>query len=177
LINRRLSKYSEAILSVYEQTIDAMNQGYSLEQTVARVKLPESLINEPDLQEFYGSVAWGVRSIFMHYVGWFDGNPANLNPLPPKVEAANMVALAGGESNLYKQLQQSVEVGRYQWALQLTDYLVATGFKKNEVLVLKVKTLEELAAQQMNAPARNYYLSCAHELKSDSLTSLSKQLK
>ncbi|MBK8505491.1 MAG: hypothetical protein IPL46_26825 [Saprospiraceae bacterium] len=57
-----------------------MNKGYTLQQTVDSVRLADSLINQPNLQEFYGSVPWGVRSIFLHYVGWFDGNPTNLYP-------------------------------------------------------------------------------------------------
>ena len=55
-----------------------MNKGYTLQQTADSVKLSESLANQPNLQEFYGSVPWGVRSIYLYYVGWYDDNPTNL---------------------------------------------------------------------------------------------------
>ncbi len=162
-----LQNYSAAILSVYQQTINCMNKGYTLQQTVDQVTLPDSLVNQPNLQEFYGSVAWGVRSIFFHYVGWFDGNPTNLYPLSSKQEAKNMIALAGGEKKIMKHLEQTLEDGNYQWGLQLADYLLQTDYEKGKVTDAKIKLLRALALQQKNAPARNYYLSYAYELEEE----------
>lgn len=164
-VHQNLKNYSTAILSVYQQTIDAMNKGYTLQQTVDSVKLADSLSTRPNLQEFYGSVAWGVRSVFLHYVGWFDGNPTNLYPLTGLQEAKNIIALAGGEQKVKKQLNTALNEGNYQWGLQLADYLLQTDYQKKEVIVIKIKLLRGLAAQEINAPARNYYLSYAYELE------------
>lgn len=163
-VHQKLTNYSAAILSVYHQTIDAMNKGFTLQQTVDIVSLPDSLKNQPNLQEFYGSVPWGVRSIFLHYVGWFDGNPTNLYPLAASQEAENIVQLAGGEQKLFQHLNNALNEGNYQWGLQLADYLLQTDYKRIEVTETKIKLLRKLAAQQINAPARNYYLSYAYEL-------------
>tara|TARA_R110002050_G_scaffold85091_1_gene181550 strand:- start:12571 stop:13917 length:1347 start_codon:yes stop_codon:yes gene_type:complete len=165
LIHRKLRDYSAAILSIYNQTIDAMNKGFTLQQTVDSVKLPDSLKNQPNLQEFYGSVPWGVRSIFLHYVGWFDGNPTNLYPLSASQKAKNIIQLAGGEKELFQHVNTALNEGNYQWGLQLADYLLETDYKKIEVTESKIKLLRKLAAQQINAPARNYYLSYAYELE------------
>ena len=154
LVHRNLTNYASAILSVYSQTIDAMNKGYTLQQTVDRVRLADSLRNQPNLQEFYGSVPWGVRSIFLHYVGWFDGNPTNLHPLPSIQEAQHMVELAGGEKKMLMQLKKAVMEGNYQWGLQLSDYLLQRGIEKVKVTETKIHLLRALAAQQVNAPAR-----------------------
>ena len=164
-VHHNLKNYSSAILSVYQQTIDAMNNGYTLQQTVDRVRLPDSLKNQSNLQEFYGSVSWGVRSIFLHYVGWFDGNPTNLYPLSASQKAKNMIQLAGGEKNLFQHLQNTLNQGDYQWGMQLADYLLQTDYKSVEVTKIKVKLLRKLAVKQINAPARNYYLSYAYELE------------
>ncbi|WP_169336246.1 alkyl/aryl-sulfatase [Echinicola pacifica] len=164
-VHENLINYATAIQSVYQQTIDAMNKGYTLQQTVDVVKLADSLKNQPNLQEFYGSVSWGVRSIFLHYVGWFDGNPTNLNPLPEVEEARNMIQLAGGEEKMFAQLSKALENGSYQWGLQLSDYLLQTSDQRLKVMDLKVKLLRALAEQQINAPARNYYLSYAYILE------------
>jgi uncharacterized sulfatase len=164
-VNQNLTNYSSAILSVYEQTIDCMNQGFTIQQTVESVILPDSLRNQPNLQEFYGSVPWGVRSIFSHYVGWFDGNPTNLYPLTLNQEAKKIIELAGGESKLLEKLYKAEEEGEYQWGLKLADYLIQVGYMKNEVIKMKIMLLRKLAAQQINAPARNYYLSVAYELE------------
>jgi uncharacterized sulfatase len=79
LVHRNLTDYAAAILSVYQQTIDAMNKGYTLQQTVDSVKLADSLATRPNLQEFYGSVPWGfctmsvgsmeIQRIFIPYPG------------------------------------------------------------------------------------------------------------
>lgn len=167
LVHRNLKNYSSAILSVYQQTIDAMNKGYTLQETVDRVSLADSLLNQPNLQEFYGSVSWGVRSIFLHYVGWFDGNPTNLNPLPTLQEAKHMIELAGGEKKIFNQLGKALKEANYQWGLQLADYLLQTDYEKPKVIQLKIKLLRALAAQQINAPARNYYLSYAYEMENN----------
>ncbi len=168
-INRNLQNYANAILSIYQQTITCINKGYTLQQTVDHVMLPDSLINQPNLQEFYGSAEWGVRSIYFHYAGWFDGNPTNLYPLSSEQEAKNIIKMAGGERKLIKQLEKTVAEGNYQWGLQLADYLLQTNYKKTKVIETKIKLLKGLATQQKNAPARNYYLSYAYELE-ESLT-------
>ncbi|PXX30673.1 alkyl/aryl-sulfatase [Arenibacter sp. ARW7G5Y1] len=165
IVHNNLKNYATAILSIYRQTIDAMNKGYTLQQTVDSVRLADSLIDQPNLQEFYGSVPWGVRSIFLHYVGWFDGNPTNLYPLSSSQEAKHIIDLAGGEKKIFEQLSKAVEDGDYQWGLQLADALLQTDYQKPKVIEVKVKLLRALAAQQVNAPARNYYLSYSYELE------------
>ena len=156
-------------LSVYQQTIDGLNKGYTLQQTVESVKLADSLKKKPNLQEFYGSVSWGVRSIFLHYVGWFDGNPTNLYPLTSAKEAKHIIELAGGEKKMLNNLNKAVNNGDYQWGLQLADYLLQTDYKKTKITNIKIKLLRSLAAQQINAPARNYYLSYAYELEKNNI--------
>ncbi len=130
-----------------------------------RVKLADSLSNQPNLQEFYGSVPWGVRSIFVHYVGWFDGNPTNLYPLTVVEEAKQFIDLAGGEEKMLAQLNKEVEEANYQWGLQLADFLLQTDYEKQKVTHIKISLLRSLAAQQINAPARNYYLAYAQEME------------
>lgn len=165
VVHQNLKNYSSAILSVYTQTIEAMNKGYTLQQTVDSVSLSDSLAEQPNLQEFYGSVPWGVRSIYLHYVGWFDGNPTNLYPLSSSQEAKNIIELAGGESKIFEKLNKAIKEGNYQWALQLADYLLQTDYERTKVIEAKVRLLRALASQQINAPARNYYLSYAYELE------------
>ncbi|MBC8769864.1 alkyl/aryl-sulfatase [Arenibacter sp. BSSL-BM3] len=165
VVHQNLSNYSSAILSVYTQTIEAMNKGYTLQQTVDSVSLSDSLAEQPNLQEFYGSVPWGIRSIYLHYVGWFDGNPTNLYPLSSSQEAKNIIELAGGESKVFAELNRATKEGNYQWGLQLADYLLQTDYERTKVIEAKVRLLRALASQQINAPARNYYLSYAYELE------------
>ena len=76
-----------------------------------------------------------------------------------------MVDLAGGAEKMFQQLIKATEDGHYQWGLQLSDYLLNADYNKAKVTESKIRLLRALAAQQLNAPARNYYLSYAHELE------------
>lgn len=166
LISDSMGKYSQAIFSIYDQTIAGINNGLTPDQIVEQVKLPGSLAREPNLRQYYGTVAWTVRSIFSGYLGWFDGNPTNLFPLPEADEANRIARLAGGADKLMKKLQKANDAGEHQWACQLADYLIViNGKNKQSAIQHKVTALRALAEQQLNAPARNYYLSSAMELE------------
>ena len=164
----KLKDYSAAILSVYEQTIAGINRGMTPDQLVQTVRLPAELAEKSYLKEFYGAVPWAVRSIFTGHLGWFDGNPTNLFPLYPDQEAERFAELAGGMDKLVEHAQKAVDQGDYQWACQLADRVMAGGAAvSGEGRRLKIAALRGLSQQQINAPAMNYYLSCAIELEAD----------
>ena len=82
----------------------------------------------------------------------------------PGVE--RIATLAGGSAVLMKQLKAANEKGDYQWACQLADYLLVLGADHREQAIKqKIIALRGLADRQLNAPARNYYLSSAMELE------------
>ena len=83
-IDKVLTDYRDAIRYVYDQSIRLMNQGLMPDQIVARLRLPAPLAKSPWLQEFYGKVSWGAKTTFDGNLGWFDGDPAHLQPLPPE---------------------------------------------------------------------------------------------
>lgn len=163
-VDEALADYSTAIRYIHDQTIEGMNQGQTPDQLVRSIRLPADLADSPYLQEFYGTVAWSIRAIFDGYIGWFDGNPTNLFPLSSQDEANRIVELAGGADNVNDELQEAVANGDFQWALQLADHLLAIDYQTRDVTQIKISALGSLAALQINATARNYYLSFANEL-------------
>ncbi len=165
-----LRDYSEAIASVFEQTVAGMNQGKSPNLIAHEVELPEHLQNKPYLIEFYGTVSNAVKAIYSGLLGWYDGNPTSLNPLAPRAEAEQMAKLAGGSEQLTQAMLDAYDAGEYQWALELADQV---KWLENADLLLarqiKIQALRGLAEREYNAPNRNYYLSYAKELESGSL--------
>ncbi len=159
-----LKDYRDGIAHILDTTLLGMNQGLTTDQLAEVVTLPPHLADKPYLQEYYGSVAWSVRAIFTGYLGWFDGNPTNLFPLPAREEAKKMAELVGGEEKLLDAVKTAVSKKEYQWALQLADHLLALEVHLDQARKLKCTALKALADQQINATARNYYLSYAHEL-------------
>jgi len=145
--------------------VRGMNQGLTPDELVELVKLPPHLANSPFLQEFYGTVEWSVRSVFAGNLGWFDGNPATLNPLPPREQAEKMATLAGGEKALRDAVVQAQASGDHQWALQLSDYAMRLNPDHDEVRQARFKALTALGEAASNPNARHYYLTSALELQ------------
>jgi uncharacterized sulfatase len=166
-----LTDYSEAIRSVYDQTVRGINAGKSPDQLAHEVELPEHLKDKPYLIEFYGSVPHAVRAIYSGLLGWYDGNPTTLNPLEPQLKAKKMAELAGGTQKLTEQMQAALAKQDYQWALELSDYLKWLDDADVKLArKVKIEALRGLAAREYNAPNRNYYLSYANELESGRLS-------
>lgn len=162
-----LTDYRDAIDHILQTTLHGMNQGMTPDELVQVIKLPAHLAEKPYLQEFYGSVDWTIRSIFTGYLGWFDGNPTNLFPLSPQEQAARLIRLANGPVALMDQLDVAVKEGENQWALALADALLTLDAYAATAKLLKAKALKALAEEQINATARNYYLTVAHELEKE----------
>ena len=166
-----LEDYSEAIRSVYDQTVKGINEGKSPDQVAREVDLPERLKDKPYLVEFYGTVPHAVRAIYTGLLGWFDGNPTTLNPMEPKLKAQKVAGLAGGTQKLTEQMVSALEKKDYQWALELSDHLKWLDDGDRQLArETKIKALRGLGAREYNAPNRNYYLSYANELESGQLS-------
>ncbi|MGE9271365.1 MAG: alkyl sulfatase dimerization domain-containing protein [Verrucomicrobiales bacterium] len=168
-----LKDYSEAIRSVYDQTVEGINAGKSPDQLAHEVELPDHLASKSFLTEFYGTVPHAVRAIYAGLLGWFDGNPTTLNPLEPKRKARKVADLAGGTTALREEMEAAFEAKDYQWALELSDHLKWLDDSDRELArKVKIKALRGLAAREYNAPNRNYYLSYANELESGELSEI-----
>ncbi len=165
-----LQNYSEAIRSVYDQTVTGINAGKGPDQIAHEVTLPAHLKDQPYLIEFYGTVPHAVRAIYAGLLGWYDGNPTTLNPLEPRIKARKTADLAGGTQPLTEQMNAALKNGDYQWALELSDHLKWLDDGDRQLArKTKIAALRALAAREYNAPNRNYYLSYANELESGEL--------
>ena len=164
-IKEVLMVYRDAIQYIHDQTIRLMNQGYYPDQIVEMVELPEDISNSPYLYEFYGTVRWSVKSIFNGYLGWFNGNPSELDPLSREEKAKRISKLAGGNNNLLNQLKAAVKNEDMQWALELSDYLIALDFFNDEVKNLRQQALIYEGSRSSNPNKRNYFLTSALELQ------------
>jgi alkyl sulfatase BDS1-like metallo-beta-lactamase superfamily hydrolase len=162
-VHRALSDYRDAIRHVLARTLRGMNEGLTPDELAHRVALPPHLAASPYLQEFYGSVAWTVRSIYSAQVGWFDGNPTHLFPLSPRDRATRIAALAGGPRALLKNAAKALASQDYQWAMQLADELLELTPEADAPKRIKRAALEGMADRQVNSCARHYYLSAAKE--------------
>ena len=166
-ISPTLTIYRDGIQYVHDQTIRLMNKGFYPDEIVEMIELPDNLRNSPFLYEFYGTVRWSVRSIFNGYLGWFSGNPADLDPLTNKEEAIRFSKIVGGDESLFLALEEAVKNNDMQWALELSDRLLVLEYKINDVKSLRKQALTYLGKKSSNPNKRNYFLTSAIELNSD----------
>ena len=108
-----------------------------------------------------------LKAFFNGYLGWFNGNPADLDPLSRKEEAQKLAKLVGGEAFLLNALEESVLDEDMQWALELSDKLIALDFEVDKVNNLRQKALLYIGLRSSNPNKRNYFLSSAMELDDD----------
>ena len=163
-IQDALNIYRDAIQYIHDQTIRLMNQGLYPDEIAELIELPKNIADSPYLYEFYGTVRWSVKSIFNGYLGWFSGNPSELDPLSRKEKALRMSKLAGGENALLEELKTAVKDKDMQWALELSDHLITLDYFIDEVKNLRFEALIYEGSRSSNPNKRNYFLTSAFEL-------------
>ena len=162
-----LTDYRDAIRYVYDQSVRHMNAGLMPEEIARRVNLPAHLAASPYLQEFYGKPAWSAKTVFDGALGWFDGDPAHLQPLALDDESRRMVELAGGAAALDEKIAAAEKAGDSQWVLQLSGHALRVNPQNTAARDARVAALRRLGEAETNPPARNYYLMSAGQLSGE----------
>jgi len=141
------------------------NQGYTKEEIAERITLPDELGQEFYNRGYYGSVHHNTRAVYVKYLGYFDGNPANLHPLPPAESATRYVAAMGGADQVMQIAQNSFDKGDYRWVAELLNHIMMINPEHQPARALLADALEQMGYQAESAPWRNFYLCGALELR------------
>jgi alkyl sulfatase BDS1-like metallo-beta-lactamase superfamily hydrolase len=164
-IVQRLKNQRDMYRYLNDQTLRLANQGYTMVEIGERVHLPESLAREWYCRGYYGSVNHNVKAIYVKYLGWFDGNPAHLHPLPPVEASQRYVEFMGGAAAVLKKAQKYYDKGEYRWVAQVVNHVVYADPNNKAARALQAKALQQLGYQAESGPWRNFYLSGAQELR------------
>ncbi len=164
-IEEMLTSYRDAIQYVHDQTVRQMNKGLTPDEIAEVVsQLPPHLANHPWLGEFYGTVKHSVRQIYFGYLGWFNGDPTTLDPIPRVEQAKRYVELMGGRDAVVKAAKTATDKGDFQWAAELLTHVIRTNKDDLEARKLKADALRQLAYKTQNSNWRNWYITSAREL-------------
>ncbi len=158
---------------LHDQSLRLANRGFTSREISEMLKLPESLDTVFHNRDYYGTISHNSKAQYQFYFGWFDGNPANLNPYPPTEAAKKYVSLVGPDAMLRKASKAYVK-GDYRWVAELMNHLVFAEPHNQNAKYLLADAYEQLGYQAESGPWRNFYLSGAKELRKgmgDSLTS------
>jgi alkyl sulfatase BDS1-like metallo-beta-lactamase superfamily hydrolase len=127
--------------------------------------MPRSLVDDWASHGYYGSQSHNVRAVYNYYLGYFDGNPAHLNPLPPTEVGSKYVEALGGPEAVLKLGRDALKKGDYRWGAELVNHLVFAQPDNQEAKNLQAELLEQMGYQAENGTWRGFYLSAAKELR------------
>lgn len=164
-INDMLIHQRDAYKYMHDQTLHYINKGLTASEVAEIVKFPPSLEDKWYLRGYYGTLNHDIKAIYQFYLGWYDGNPANLHPLIPEQSAKKYVEFMGGIEEVLKKARVSYEDGEYRWVAEVVKHAVFADDKNEEAKCLLADALEQLGYQAESASWRNVYLTSAEELR------------
>ena len=160
-----IASHRDAYKYLHDQTVRLMNAGYTDREIAERVRLPEPLASRWFNRGYYGTMMHNSRAVYQRYMGWYDANPANLNPLPPEEEAARFVRAMGGPERVFGEGQRAFDEGDYRWAARVLNHLIFAAPGNTQARALLARTHRQMAYQAESAIWRNMYLMAAQELE------------
>ncbi|MEE4360732.1 MAG: alkyl sulfatase dimerization domain-containing protein [Pseudomonadales bacterium] len=160
-----LEKQRDLYKYIHDQTLRLANQGETMVEIAEQLVLPDSLGLEWFNRDYYGTVNHNAKATYQLYLGWFDGNPAHLHPLPPEERALRYVTFMGGRDALLAKARAAYQDGDYRWVAEVVNHLVFADPDDEAARWLQADALEQLGYQAESGPWRNFYLTGAQELR------------
>jgi len=160
-----LKKQRDLYKFIHDQTVRLLNHGLTPTEIAEQLKLPASLAGEWSARGYYGTLSHNAKAVYQFYLGWYDANPADLNPLPRAEAARKQVEYMGGSEAVLKRAREDFASGQYRWVASITSQLVFADPADKAARDLGADALEQLGYQSEAATWRNAYLAGAAELR------------
>jgi alkyl sulfatase BDS1-like metallo-beta-lactamase superfamily hydrolase len=142
-----------------------MNQGMKPSEIAEALQLPPSLEQVWSARGYYGTLSHDSRAVYQRYLGWYDGNPATLNPLTPEEGARKYVEYMGGSAAIIARARADFSAGQYRWVAQVMNQVVHAEPANQDARTLAADAFEQLGYLAESATWRNAYLLGAQELR------------
>src|SRR6516165_8026336 len=149
----------------HDQTIRLMNHGLTATEIAETIRLPESLEGAWHTRGYYGHIRHNVKAIYQKYLGWYDANPVNLDPLPPVEAGGKYVEYMGGGEAILARAAKDFAKGEFRFVAQALSHLVFAEPDNRAARALLADTFEQLGYAAESSTWRNAYLFGAQELR------------
>ncbi|MGB0384002.1 MAG: alkyl/aryl-sulfatase [Ardenticatenaceae bacterium] len=163
-----LKKQRDTYKYIHDQTLRLANHGYNMDEIaeiIVAEGLPEGLHTNWATRGYYGSLSHNVKAVYAFYLGWYDGNPATLHPLPRVEASKKYVEYMGGADNILANAQTDYDNGEYRWVAQVVNHVIYADPNNKQARKLQADALEQLGYQAESGPWRNVYLAAAQSLR------------
>ena len=164
-VREQLSSQRDMYRYINDETLRLANKGFTMTEIAEQVKLPKSIASRFSNRGYYGSLNHNVKATYVLYLGWFNGNPATLNELPPDEEGKRYVDMMGGADAVLKKAKEYYDKGDYRWVAEVVNHVVFADPNNQAAKNLQADALEQLGYQAESGPWRNFYLTGAKELR------------
>lgn len=164
-VDRMIREQRDLYKFAHDQTLRLMNHGLTASEIAEQITLPKSLEGAWHARGYYGHIRHNVKAIYQKYLGWYDANPVNLDPLPPVEAGRKYVAYMGGAETLLARARADYAKGEFRFVAQAVGHLVFAEPDNAEARALLADTLEQLGYAAESATWRNAYLFGAQELR------------
>ena len=160
-----LEKQQDLYKFIHDQTLRLANHGYTKEEIAEQLELPDSLGREFYNRDYYGTLYANARAVYVKYLGFYDGNPATLHPLPPTQAALRYLEYMGGADAVVARARGDFEKGDFRWVVEILNHVVMAIPGHDEAIALLADAHEQLGYQSESGPWRHNYLTAAQELR------------
>ncbi len=164
-LHRFLENQRDMYRYIHDQTIRLANSGLTMDEIAEELRLPDSLENEFENRGYYGTLRHNAKAVYQRYLGWFDGNPANLDRQPPVERGQRYVEAIGGSDAVLDRAREAYDEGDYRWVAELVGHLVFADPGNDQARHLQAAAFEQLGYQAESSCWRNIYLTGAMELR------------
>jgi alkyl sulfatase BDS1-like metallo-beta-lactamase superfamily hydrolase len=151
-VRRFIEEQRDMYRYLHDQTLRLMSHGLTPNEIAEGFTMPASLRGAWHTRPYYGAIAHNVRAVYAHYLGPYDGNPVNLNPLSPQGEAVKYLEYMGGADAVLSRARRDFDAGDYRWVVQVTHHVVFADPANREARELGADALEQLGYQSESSP-------------------------
>lgn len=150
---------------MHDQSVRMMNQGLVGSEIAEEIAFPPEINNFWPDRGYYGTLKHNSRAVYQRYMGWYDGNPSDLDDLPPAEAAKKYVEYMGGEDAILDKAQKDFDNGNYRWTAMVLKHVVFANPDSVNGKNLLADSYEQLGYQAESGPWRSVYLQGAYELR------------
>ncbi len=160
-----MKKQRDLYKFINDQSLRLLNHGYSANEIAETLRLPASLENEWSARGYYGTLSHNAKAVYQKYLGWYDANPANLNPLPAVQSAKKTIEYMGGAEAVIARAREDFRKGEYRWVASAMNNVVQAEPSNRAARELGADALEQMGYQAEAGTWRSAYLVGAMELR------------
>ncbi len=148
---------------IHDRTLNRANNGATLHEVADEIADPAG--STFAARGYYGTINHNMKGTYQRYFGWWDGNPANFNPIPPEQSAKKYIALMGGGDKALAAGRAALAEGEYRWAAELLNKLVFAEPANKSAREALASAYDQIGYQAESGAWRNYYLAAANSLR------------